>query len=567
MSLRPFAALPALPALVATVVLAAACAAGTHSTNGSRQDSGVSGGFDVADPDVKADDAACLAAADAHSSVGCEYYALQMDGGYSADNGCFVAFVANTSDHPAHLDVSFFGENVDMADHVKLPRGSGQSLTYEDFDAGAGIAPGDVAILFLAGLPDAGPPAAMNDNKPVRCPVVPAKSSLTQLHGTGLTHAFHIRTDVPVVAYQMLPYGGGAAAVTGATLLLPTSAWDGNYIAATAYTELSNSMDIVAWKDDTTVTLLPNAVVKSGGGIPGVDAGEPLIVHLDQGEVLQITQDWELTGSPIEADKPIGLFAGHPCLSVPAGIMYCDHAEQQIPPIRALGSEYLGVMHRPRNASPENPPWRIVGAVDGTVLTFDPPIPGAPRTVDQGQVVLFNNKDKPFVVQSQDGDHPFLFNGYMTGSSSVSAGEGGRDGYGDADFVRAVPVPQYLDHYVFFTDPSYPETNLVVTRKKGKDGFADVTLDCLGVASGWVPVGTSGLYEKTYVDLVRHDFKPQNGCDNGRHEMTSAQPFGLTVWGWGTTETKSFTRDVSYGYPAGENLAALNTVVVPARPR
>ncbi|MEO7094351.1 MAG: IgGFc-binding protein, partial [Polyangiales bacterium] len=427
---------------------------------------------------------------------------------------------------------------------------------------------GDVAILFLAGLPDAGPPSGASDNKPVRCPVTPARSSLTQLHGTGITHAFHIRTDVPVVAYQMLPYGGGAAAVTGATLLLPTSAWDGNYLAATAFSESSlNSMDIVAWKDDTTVTLLPNALIKAGGGIPAVAAGEPLTVHLDQGEVLQITQDWELTGSPIEADKPIGLFAGHPCLSVPAGVNYCDHAEQQIPPIRALGSEYLAVMHRPRNAGAENPPWRIVGAVDGTVLTYDPPVPGAPRSVDQGQVLLFTNKDRPFAVQSQDADHPFLFNGYMTGSSSVATGVGGRDGYGDADFVRTVPVPQYLAHYVFFTDPSYPETNLVVTRKKGPEGFADVTLDCLGLVSGWKPVGSSGLYETTYVDLVRHDFKPQNGCDNGRHEMTSPQPFGLTVWGWGTTETKSFTRDVSYGYPAGENLAALNTVVVPARPR
>jgi len=550
-------------ALALAPLIALGCARGS-TDNASRTDAGAN--FDVDLPETKADPAACLAAADSHSSVGCEYYAVHMDGLFSADNGCFVAFVANTFDKPAHVDVSFFGEPVDIAEHVKIPRGSGQSLTYEDYNAGTGLAPGDVAILFLAGIPDAGPPLDTHDNKPVRCPVMPARSTLTQIHGTGKSHAFRIRTDVPVVAYQMLPYGGGAAAVTGATLLLPTSSWDTNYVAAMSSKDLKqDSMDIVAWQDDTNVTILPKVAIKTGGGIDGVDAGVPLTVHLNQGEVFQITQDIEITGSPIQSDKPIGMYAGHPCLSSPNGIPYCDHAEQQIPPIRALGSEYVAAIYRPRTTVTENPPWRIVGAVDGTMLRYDPPVPGAPKTVNLGDVVTFTNKETAFVVKSQDGEHPFLFNGYMTGSSSV--GYAGGDGYGDADFVRTVPVPQYLDHYVFFTDPTYPETNLVVTRKRGKAGFSDVTLDCAGTLGGWLPIDSAGVYEMTRIDLVRHDFRPQNGCDNGRHEMKSGAPFGLTVWGWGTTETKSFTRDVSYGYPAGENLAPLNTVVVPARPK
>jgi hypothetical protein len=507
----------------------------------------------------------CLAAAEAHSSVGCEYWAVDMDGDYAASNGCFVTFVANTHDKPAHIDVSFAGESIDLTAHAKIPRGSGKSITYEDFDLAAGLPPGEVAILFLAGTPDTSPRTDGDFDKPVACPVPPARNTLAQRHGTGIGQAFHVRTDVPVVAYQMLPYGGGSAAVTGATLLLPTSAWDTNYIATMAYSTTTasgkTSMNVVAAEDDTTVTILPNVDIVAGGGLPRANAGLPVEYKLDRGQHLQITQAAEITGSPIQADKPIGLYAGYPCLDVPLGINYCDHAEQAIPPIRALGHEYLAVPHRARTPAGEKPPYRIIGAVDGTVLQYDPPVPG-PKTLKQGELIEFRTDGRPFRVRSQDKDHPFLFVTYMTGSTSVEM-VGDYAGYGDADFHRIVPTTQYLDHYVFFTDPSYPETNLVVTRKKGAP---DVTLDCAGVLSGWASIGATD-YEYTRIDLVRHDFKGQNGCDNGRHEMKSEAPFGLAVWGWGTTETKTFTRDVSYSYPAGENLAALNTIVVPARPK
>jgi hypothetical protein len=59
----------------------------------------------------------------------------------------------------------------------------------------------------------------------------------------------------------------------------------------------------------------------------------------------------------------------------------------------------------------------------------------------------------------------------------------------------------------------------------------------------------------------------QNGCDNGRHQISSPSPFGLWVWGWGTPETSSFTANVSYGYPGGMNVQPINTVVIPPMPK
>jgi len=508
----------------------------------------------------------CEAAEQANSSVGCDYYAIHMDGAWSADNGCFVAFLANTSDIVARVQTSFQGLPVDLSQHAVLPHGAGKNLTLDPFDPGQGIPPGEVAILFLAGPPQAGQVNANGDfNTPVECPILPAFSTLTQLHGTGKGRAFHIQTTAPVVGYQMLPYGGGHAAVTGATLLMPSNVFGTNYIATNAYGSSATSgaptasMDLVATQDDTTITILPNADIQPGGGIAGSPAGTPISYTLDAGETLQFTQNQELTGSPIQSDKPIGLFAGHPCVDVPTTQPYCDHAEQQIPPVQSLGHEYMAVTYRQRAQSAENPPWRIIGAVDGTTLTYSTPV-GGPSSVNQGDVVEFDS-GTPFLVSSQDADHPFLLVGYMTGASTVTPS----DGYGDADFVRVVPTDQYLSRYVFFTDPTYPETNLVVTRTLQNGSYADVTLDCAGTLTGWQNVDATHQY--TRIDLVRHDFVPQGNCDNGRHEMSSQNTFGLTVWGWGSPETTDYTGYVSYGYPAGESVAQLTQVVVPPTPK
>jgi hypothetical protein len=176
-------------------------------------------------------------------------------------------------------------------------------------------------------------------------------------------------------------------------------------------------------------------------------------------------------------------------------------------------------------------------------------------------------------VKSQDEAHPFYMSAHMTGWSTLHELDAG-DMRGDPEFVNVIPPQQYLGSYVFFTDPTYPETNLVLVRVRDAAGFHDVTLDCLGgPVTGWAPVGTTGRFEFARVDLVRHDFDGQAGCDNGRHEIRSDSAFGLTVWGWGSGETGGqlgknnvpglFTQAVSYAYPAGASVQPINPVVVP----
>jgi len=211
------------------------------------------------------------------------------------------------------------------------------------------------------------------------------------------------------------------------------------------------------------------------------------------------------------------------------------------------------VMHRPRAGEPAI--WRIIGAADGTTLSWTPEV-GGPASLAQGQVVEFITST-PFVVKSQDEEHPFLLFTYMSGSQWSMLTDD--TGLGDVDFVISVPPQQYLRAYVFFADPTYPETNLVVIRSALGGQFHDVILDCAGPLSGWQPVGE---YEWTRVDLITGQFQGVAGCSTGRREMNSDAPFGLWVWGWGTPYTEPDTQNVSYGYPGGMNVQHINDVII-----
>jgi hypothetical protein len=533
----------------------------------------------------------CLDSLGNDTSNGCEFYAVEMDTTPEVEGVCYAVFVVNQwkTGEPAKIEVSLAGKVLPVETFARIPLGQGTSLTYAPFDPRKGLPTDSVAILFLSRDPNASS-TDPNVNDPrvlADCPagVTPAVAGDAALHGTGLAQAFRIKTNVPVVAYQMLPYGGGRARVTGSTLLLPTSAWDVDYVVADAYAapdmfsepRAGPTTVIIASQDGTQVTVKPTADILDGTGVQGTSAGVPATYALDQGQYLQVTEPTELTGTAVQSNKPVAVIGASTLVDLPLSRRRADSAEQMLPPVRALASEYVAVRYRSRDptGAEESVPWRIVGVVDGTVFTYEPaPPPGAPLGLDAQRLGEFFDPG-PFVVRSQDAAHPFYMASYMTGGELY-------DGTGDPEFVNVVPPAQYLPRYTFFTDPTYPETNLVVVRARDQASgvMPDVTLDCAGVLTNWARVGTSGTYEMTRVDLSTGDFQGVGGCDNGVHTIVSNPPsalFGVTVWGWGNNVTwppdntaedeanPKFTRWVSYGYPAGANFKPLSKAVLPAR--
>jgi len=496
----------------------------------------------------------CEAAASAQSTVGCEYIVAKPSA-YTVfpgnlDASCYAVLVANTWNSPIEIEVEYDGQPLSSS-YFRVPRGRGKDIRYELLPEGK-LPSGELAILFLAHHPDPG--GFQNGWQPCPETVGAAIVGRTEVRGSGYGKTFHIRTSAPVTAYDIYPYGGADSFVASSSLLLPTSSWGTDSLAMDGWGATDEPhirqgfypyFQIIAREDETHVKVQPTATLSSAGGKPPIVAGTTGELVLQRGEFVQFTQIEEINGTAVASNKPVSLVGGATCMNIPNAKPACDTLHQQLPPIRLLGDTYVATRYRDREGAsePETTPWRILAAADGTKLTFDPPIPDAPTTLDRGKWAELWAPGT-FVVKSQDANHPIYVASYMTGGTNISTGDG------DPEMVNVLPVGQYLSSYVFLTDPTYGNTNLVFVRAPEDGVYADVQLDCVGNVQGWTKIGSSG-YEVAYVDLVRKGL-PQGTCENGVHRAKSSKPFALTVWGW--------DRAASYGYPAGMGTKILNDV-------
>jgi hypothetical protein len=518
-------------------------------------------------PDQACEKSRCVPACDANaSSIGCDFLAATPSVMSLYRPGCFAIFVANAWNRTTQVRVERDGETYEASAIGRIV-GSGSDVSKWAPVPKEGIAPDQVAVLFLSH----DPMGNSGDGTDTRCPIAPAVSDVggaavfdkaldapklepAQLTGRGM--AFHVWTDSPVSVYSMVPYGGARSVDPGASLLYPTTVWGKNYIATlpplmyTGETGTEPWAQIIALQDGTSVDLVPSSALPGGAAVAAAPAGVVSTFTLRAGEVIQWQPTLDWSGSALLANRPIAFYGGQSSFLRDSSQAECqngasDNAHQQIPPVSSLGSEYVAAPYRSRISIPESVPYRLVGLADGTRLSYDPPRPSAPAALEEGMVRDFESAEA-FTIRSQDRDHPFYL-------AQIMPGCGMGDPTADEEYVNVIPAPQYLDKYVFFTDPTYATTNLVLVRRKGSSGFAEVNVDCLGPVSGWRDVDGQGRYQMTDVDLQRANV-PNRACENGRHVAESTQPFGLVVWG--------LDNFASYAYPAGSGAAQLNDVVV-----
>jgi hypothetical protein len=510
---------------------------------------------------------ACQAAADSHGTIGCDFMVATPSffaGSSTYSSPCFAVFLANNWAENSVLSVDRNGTTYDPTKFGRVSATSGSPTTWPSV-SGTGLPQGNVAVLFMDDNP--------SDEFP--CPVTPAISTATGFITTGKGQAWHIATTFPVSAYDIMPFGGASSLLPGASLLYPTTAWGTNYIAALPKFGGSPNAgnppgpqwgQIVAFQDNTSVEIIPTVALPGSNGVASAPQNTKTTYALNAGEFIQWqptyseytgTVPMDMSGSIIQSNNPIAFNGGNGYLCLGSATTTgggCDSDHEQIAPIQALGSSYAIVPFEPRlpytPQSPESVLYRFTGTVNGTTLTYDPPQSGLPTTLSLGQVVDFESEHE-FVVSSQDNKHPFH-------AALMMPGCVGENGLGDEDYGQFVPPAQFLSSYVFYSDVTYQTTTFTVVRSKGLGAFQDVDIDCVGDVTGWAPVDSQDTVEFAWVDIVTANVPQHNNCQNGPHSATSKGPFGITVWGLDFA--------ASYGYPAGGNLAAINTVVVPPVP-
>ena len=347
--------------------------------------------------------------------------------------------------------------------------------------------------------------------------------------------AYRVLSDVPVTAHQFNPLGNELVYSNDASLLIPVSAMGKEYRVMSWAQGNANGLPgfvaVAAVESGATeVQITVRGNTRAGGDIPALASGATYTRTLQQYEVLSLQTaglNQDLTGSLVTSDRKIAVFGGAECANVPQGTTACDHMEEQMFPVATWGKKYVAAKSKPRGTEPDV--WRVLASVDNTTVTTDPYQPGTPVTLNAGEFVEFQTPQS-FIIQA---GAPVQVASYLVGQDFgfTQAGQ-----TGDPAMIMSAAVEQYRRSYIFLTPPNYANDSITVVAVTG----VEVRLDGTAIpASAFVETAPGSGWSVA-----------QRTVTDGVHKIESDEPLGLTVTG--------FDQYVSYGYPGGLDLAALD---------
>lgn len=280
---------------------------------------------------------------------------------------------------------------------------------------------------------------------------------------------------------------------------------------------------ISAYNNTTSNTPITSTIISSRA------VGMPYTVTLDQYQTYTLQSDdalEDLTGTIIESDHPIAVFAGVRCVDIPAGYAACDHIVEQMIPTATWGKDFDTFPFMPRlNGLGDF--LRILASVDGTVVTINGTTVG---TINRGEFLEINVSE-PLEISASE---PVLVAQYLTGQEYE-----GR--IGDPFECLIPPTEQFLPKYTFITPTGYAENYVNIIAPTYS--LNDLILDGFPVnPSIFTPFGTRGLSAGTIA------------LSEGTHTMSGTAPFGIYVYGYNSY--------VSYSYPGGLALRILQKELV-----
>jgi hypothetical protein len=421
--------------------------------------------------------------------------------------------------------------------------------------------------------------------------------------GTALSrHAYRLTSTVPIVAYQFNPFQNVNVFSNDASQLLPTSALSGaggsSYVVAAWPQTIAITTDpntnfglnlraflaIVGTQPNTHVHIKTTAGVVPGGPFAsGIPAGGEADATIDAYDVLNLETggfNADFTGSTVTADGPVVVYPGSEASDAPfytsLSQRYCcaDHLEQQLPPVRAVGSSYVlaRMPNRSRaciaagaNISPYDEPeyFRIVAVSSGPthVVTTLPPPNDQFDLPDLGSyVTLIVYQD--FTLSASQG---VIVDDTQSGQDGAAVPRGLPGG--DPSLLFVAPVEQWRDDYVLLTPDKYVFDYLVIAAPAAAQVYVDgvlATSDMCEVTPVDTPSDMArGALQPPYVGyrcqlsypIIDPNAAPPNNILPGRqndgvHRVQADLPVGVIAYG--------FDQYVSYAYAGGTQLTDLS---------
>jgi hypothetical protein len=504
------------------------------------------------DTEENSDPKTCKEAKDNLTYVGCDFWPTVT---YNPvwDNFNFAVIVANGNDKEAKVDIKRGASDI-------------KSVT---------VGPGKMKTILLPWVEELKGPMFDSATSYGR-----VKKSVKAEDG-----AYHLTSSVPVSVWQFSPLeytteGSDAgscqfgdecnAASNDASLLIPSTAMTGNYRVfgrsdlndGDEWGSTAGAFAVTATADNTNVKIqFSDALAPSEDGkIAAAAKGDVVTYTLNAGDVLQLIGVYneaggqphsDLSGSLINADKPVQVISLNPIIMIPYHVPHADHIEEIVMPVESIGNEYVVAAPSAPHGNVVGHAVRFIGSVDNTTLTYpsgNKP-EGAPDTLNAGEVVeigapvlIFGQPEvyvtKPFVVK---GNHPFAVISLMISGDKQDLQPDG-DTMGDPSMTMMVTPEQFRKNYTFLAPLDYVESYANIIAPQG----AQVVLDGEKLTAAFEKIGTGNW------TVIRTELK--KGADGGVHKLISDVPVGLQVMGFGFA--------TSYYYPGGLDLKIISEPVI-----
>ena len=119
-------------------------------------------------------------------------------------------------------------------------------------------------------------------------------------------------------------------------LALPTNALGMKYVVASY---ANTTLAVISPQDDTIVYLIPNikGILRYNGS--SYTKGQKIKIQLNKLETFHLDHHSDLSGTIIEANKPIAVLSGNKCAKIHT--RYCDHQIEFLLPVSSWGTTFL----------------------------------------------------------------------------------------------------------------------------------------------------------------------------------------------------------------------------------